>query len=119
LAFWLFIVSILPIGPPLLYANEKLADPIELRIYPGADGEFTIYEDENDNYDYEKSAYALIPIHWDDANRKLTVGERTGKFPGMLDRRSFHGPVCCVNFRLRRASISKDRFARPLRRSGN
>jgi alpha-D-xyloside xylohydrolase len=82
--------SILPIGPPLQYATEKPADPIEIRVYPGADGDFTLYEDENDNYNYEKGAYAVIPMHWDDANRKLTIGQRTGKFPGMLDRRSLH-----------------------------
>ncbi|HVH85447.1 MAG TPA: glycoside hydrolase family 31 protein, partial [Terriglobales bacterium] len=59
--------SILPIGPALQYATEKPADAIELRIYPGADGDFTIYEDENDNYNCEKGTYALIPLHWDDA----------------------------------------------------
>ena len=82
--------SILPIGPPLQYATERPADPIEIRVYPGGDGDFTLYEDENDNYNYEKGAYAVIPMHWDDANRKLTIGQRTGKFPGMLDRRSLH-----------------------------
>ena len=82
--------SILPIGPPLQYATEKPADPIELRIYRGTDADFTIYEDENDNYDYEKGTYALIPLHWDEANRKFIIGQRTGQFPGMLERRSFH-----------------------------
>jgi len=82
--------SILPMGPDLQYSTEKTADPIELRIYPGADGDFTIYEDENDNYNYEKGGYALIPLHWDDAARKLTIGDRSGRFPGMLEKRSFH-----------------------------
>ena len=82
--------SILPMGPDLQYAAEKPADPIELRVYRGADGEFTLYEDENDGYNYEKGAYATIPIHWNDAEQTLTIGERKGKFPGMLESRTFH-----------------------------
>jgi alpha-D-xyloside xylohydrolase len=81
--------SILPMGPDLEWAAQKPADPIELRIYTGADGTFTLYEDENDTYAYEKGARATIPVQWDDANRKLTIGNRQGKFPGMLDRRTF------------------------------
>jgi alpha-D-xyloside xylohydrolase len=81
--------SILPMGPEVQYATEKPADPIEIRIYPGADGDFTIYEDENDNYDYEKGEYAVIPLHWNDSTRTLTIGERTGSFPGMTTTRSF------------------------------
>jgi alpha-D-xyloside xylohydrolase len=60
--------SIVPMGPDVEYTTEKPADPIELRVYTGADGDFTLYEDENDNYNYEKGAYATIPIHWNDAN---------------------------------------------------
>jgi len=81
--------SILPLGPDQDWATEKAADPIELRIYPGADGEFTIYEDENDNYNYEKGAYATIPLHWDDSAHSLTIGDRKGQFPGMLENRTF------------------------------
>ena len=62
--------------------REKPADPIELRIYPGADGDFTLYEDENDNYNYEKGVYATIPLHWDDKAQTLTIGDRKGQFPG-------------------------------------
>jgi alpha-D-xyloside xylohydrolase len=76
-------------GPDVEYAAEKPADPIELRVYRGADGDFTLYEDENDNYDYEKGAYATIAIHWDDAAGKLTIGARQGQFPGMLASRTF------------------------------
>ncbi len=54
--------SIVPMGPFVQYATEKPADPIELRIYPGADGSFTLYEDENDNYNYEKGVYATIDL---------------------------------------------------------
>ena len=52
-------------------------------------GDFTLYEDENDNYDYEKGVYATIPLHWDEAAQTLTIGERKGQFPGMLESRSF------------------------------
>ncbi len=81
--------SIVPMGPDLQYATEKPADPVELRVYPGADGDFSIYEDENDNYNYEKGAYATIPLHWDNAAHTLTIGDRKGQFPGMLSSRTF------------------------------
>jgi alpha-D-xyloside xylohydrolase len=81
--------SIVPMGPDVEYAAEKPADPIELRVYSGAAGDFTLYEDENDNYDYEKGVYATIPMHWDDAARSLTIGARQGRFPGMLESRTF------------------------------
>ncbi len=81
--------SILPLGPDVEWATEKPADPLELRIYRGADGDFAFYEDQNDNYDYEKGVYATIPIHWDDAKGVLTIGDRKGEFPGMLKQRTF------------------------------
>jgi alpha-D-xyloside xylohydrolase len=81
--------SIVPMGPELQYSNEKPEDPIELRVYAGANGSFTLYEDENDSYDYEKGAYATIPIVWDDGAKTLTIGARAGKFPGMLETRTF------------------------------
>jgi len=81
--------SILPLGPEMEWSTEKPADPIELRIYRGADGDFTLYEDENDNYNYEKGVYATIPLHWDDSNGTLTIGDRKGEFPGMLQKRTF------------------------------
>jgi alpha-D-xyloside xylohydrolase len=82
--------SILPLGPDEEWATEKPADPIELRIYRGANGDFTLYEDENDNYNYEKGTYATIAMHWNDASHTLTIGDRQGQFPGMLQNRSFH-----------------------------
>ncbi|MBN1894550.1 DUF5110 domain-containing protein, partial [bacterium] len=81
--------SIIPMGPFLQYAAEKPADPVELRIYPGADGQFTLYEDENDNYNYEKGVYATIDLTWDDGAHRLIIGERKGGFPGMLKERTF------------------------------
>lgn len=81
--------SILPIGPRVHYATEKKWDNLEIRVYPGADGEFTLYEDENDNYDYEKGMYSTITFKWDDARKVLTINDRNGSFPGMLNDRKF------------------------------
>jgi alpha-D-xyloside xylohydrolase len=81
--------SIVPMGPKMEWATEKPADPIELRIYPGADGGFTFYEDENDSYRYEKGAHATIALHWDDGARTLTMGAREGIFPRMLAEHTF------------------------------
>jgi len=81
--------SILPLGPDVEYATEKPANPIEVRVYRGANGAFTLYEDENDTYNYEKGAYSTILFSWDDATHTLTMGDRTGSFPGMLENRAF------------------------------
>jgi alpha-D-xyloside xylohydrolase len=80
--------SILPMGPPMEY-SQAANDPIELRVYTGANGEFTLYEDEGDTYNYEKGAYATIPIRWDDATQILTIGARKGKYNGMPDTLTF------------------------------
>jgi len=82
--------SIIPMGPLVQYSDEKPADPIELRIYAGANGSFTLYEDEGDSYRYEKGAYATIPFTWDDATKTLTIGARKGDFSGMLKERTFN-----------------------------
>jgi len=82
--------SIVPMGSFLQYATEKPADVIELRIYPGADGKFVIYEDENDTYNYEKGQYATIEFEWNDKAKTLTVGDRKGNFKGMLNERKFN-----------------------------
>jgi alpha-D-xyloside xylohydrolase len=81
--------SIIPMGPELQYVAEKPQDPIELRVYRGADGSFTLYEDEGDNYNYEKGAFAEIPMTWNEASQTLTIGNRKGSFPGMLTSRTF------------------------------
>lgn len=81
--------SILPMGPDVQYATEKKWDYLELRIYPGADGEFVLYEDENDNYNYERGSYSQIRFSWNDKKKQLTIADRTGQFPGMLEKRSF------------------------------
>ena len=81
--------SIVPLGPDQQYAREKPADPIELRVYPGADGTFTLYEDEGDSYRYEQGASATIPMSWDESRKTLKIGDRLGEFPGMLRNRTF------------------------------
>jgi alpha-D-xyloside xylohydrolase len=81
--------SIIPMGPDMEYAAAKPSDPTELRVYQGANGSFTLYEDENDNYNYEKGAFTTIPMQWDDSKRTLTIGDRKGSFPGMLESRTF------------------------------
>ena len=81
--------SILPLAPEMQYVGEKTWDELELRIYPGADGTFTLYEDEGDNYNYEKGVFATIPFQWNDKNRTLTIGDRKGTYPGMLQARRF------------------------------
>ena len=81
--------SILPLGPEMQYVGEKAWDNLELRVYPGANGDFTLYEDEGDNYNYEKGQYATIAFHWNDKTRTLTIDERKGNYPGMLTKRQF------------------------------
>jgi alpha-D-xyloside xylohydrolase len=82
--------SILPIGPKVQFATEKKWDNLEIRVYEGADGEFTLYEDENDNYNYEKGAYSTITFTWNDSKKALTINDRKGSFPGMLAERKFN-----------------------------
>ncbi len=82
--------SIIPLGPRVQYATEKNWDNLEIRIYAGADGSFTLYEDENDNYNYEKGMYSTITFTWNDRNKTFTVGNRQGSFAGMLAERKFH-----------------------------
>jgi alpha-D-xyloside xylohydrolase len=61
-----------------------------LRIYAGANGEFSLYDDKGDGYDYEQGAHSVIPMRWNDKDEKLTIGDRQGSFPGMLEHRTFH-----------------------------
>lgn len=82
--------SIIPMGPVIQYATEKPADLIELRIYPGANGQFDYYEDENDNYDYEHGQYGTFKFVWNDQKRQLTISPEKGSFTGMLKKRTFN-----------------------------
>ena len=81
--------SILPLGPEMQYVGEKTWDQLEIRVYPGANGSFVLYEDEGDGYNYEKGAYSTITFSWNDKARQLTIGARKGNFPGLLKSRQF------------------------------
>jgi alpha-D-xyloside xylohydrolase len=87
--------SIIPMGPVMEYATERPADTIELRIYPGVDGQFTLYEDGNDGYQYERGQFAETRLEWMDARRELVLRGVKGSFPGMLKHRMFR--VVLVN----------------------
>ncbi|MBZ0295265.1 MAG: DUF5110 domain-containing protein [Anaerolineae bacterium] len=86
--------SIVPTGPNIQYADEQPHAPLELHIYPGQNGSFTLYEDEGDNYNYEQGQFATIQISWDDAARRLTLHERQGGYPGMPRSREFRIVIC-------------------------
>jgi len=79
--------SIVPMGPVVEYASEKPGSPWEIRIYPGSNGVFTVYEDEGDNYDYQKGKSASFTLLWNDKKHELTISERKGAFDGMVMKR--------------------------------
>lgn len=99
--------SILPFGPSVQYAQEKKWDNLEIRVYPGADGTFTLYEDEADSYNYEKGAFSTITFHWDDAKQTLTIDARKGSFVGMLPTRTFNVSLVGPNTAVGDASNGK------------
>jgi len=82
--------TILPFGTKVQYAAQTKWDNLEIRIYSGANAEFTLYEDENDNYNYEKGLKSTISMKWDNQSKTLTIGTRQGNFPGMLKKRIFN-----------------------------
>ena len=81
--------TILPFGPEVQYSSEKQWDNLEIRIYAGADGRFTLYEDELDGYGYKSGLCTEIPFMWNEGSQTLTIGRREGQFPGMLQQRTF------------------------------
>lgn len=89
--------AIIPMGPVVQYANEQPDAPLEIRIYPGADGAFTLYDDAGDGYGYEKGERAIVHIKWDDRAGKLTFGKRIGQYPAMPEKRTFN--IVIVNER--------------------
>ncbi len=97
--------SIIPFGPEVQFATEKKWDNLEIRVYEGANGEFSLYEDENDNYNYEKGICSTIAFSWNNAGKTLTIDARKGSFPGMLAERKFHI-----------LKISKDKSIAPIKK---
>ena len=75
--------SIVPVGPEIQFTGDQPDAPIELWVYPGQDGAFTLYEDEGDNYNYEKRSFATTHMAWNDNTRQLTLDDRQGSYPGM------------------------------------
>ena len=104
--------SILPLGPEMQYVGEKAWDNLEVRVYPGADGSFTLYEDEGDSYNYEKGIYSTIAFRWNNAKKTLIIGARQGNYPGMLASRTFtvvwpDGTTKQINYQGQEINISK------------
>jgi alpha-D-xyloside xylohydrolase len=79
--------SIVSLCPVVQYVDEQPGVPYEIRIYPGADGRFTLYDDDGQTYRYEQGEYATVALAWDDAQRRLRIGARDGGFPGMTGQR--------------------------------
>lgn len=103
--------SIVPMGPDVQYAQQKPWDMLDIYVYPGANAEFTLYEDEGDNYNYEKGIYSTIQLRWNDNAKQLTIDRRQGTFPGMLQERQFRvhligGTEKTVSYNGKRVSVS-------------
>ena len=79
--------SILPLGAPVQHSGESPASPLELRIYPGADASFTLYEDDGETLGYERGERATVLLRWDDSRRTLRIAARKGSFPGLQKQR--------------------------------
>ena len=82
--------AIIPYGPLMQYTDEKPLDEVTLYVYAGKDGSFTLYEDEGTNYDYERGLYTMIPLSYNQASKSLTIGQRQGNYPGMIENRKFN-----------------------------
>ena len=103
--------SIIPVGPEVQYTSEKPWDNLDIHVYPGADAEFTLYEDEGDNYNYQKGMYSTITLKWNDKSKTLTIDTRKGNFPGMLLTRKFNikvagGAEKTIDYKGTRVSVS-------------
>ena len=99
--------AILPWGEPMQYVDEKLPETLEIRVYPGADGSYSLYEDNGKDYSYEQGKFTRIPFAWDDAKGELTIGDRVGEYDGMLKDRTFR--VCLMN----EQNAGADNIAKP------
>ena len=82
--------SIVSVGEPVQWSGENPSGPVDLYVYTGADGSFTLYEDNGLDYAYERGEYSRIKLSWDDSDAVLTIGAREGEYPGMPERRLFN-----------------------------
>ena len=108
--------SIVPFGPAVQYAAEKKWNNLEIRIYPGADAHFTLYEDEGDNYNYEQGAFTQIRFHWNDKDRTLRIDDRQGEYKGMLKKRTFR--IVLVDDQTPSGDREPDQFNRTVHYNG-
>ena len=81
--------SIVPMGPDMEWTDQVPVEEMVIMVYPGADGDFTLYEDDGLSYGYERGEYAVTRFHWDDASGKLDIGPREGSYPGMPAQRQY------------------------------
>ena len=106
--------SIIPMGPDIQYSDEQPHAPLGLHIYPGQDGDFTLYEDEGDNYNYEQGAFTKIPIRWQEDHRRLVIDNRQGSYPGMINNRKFQITIISKKTTLMK-NLSNQIFCMPVR----
>ena len=78
---------IVPMGRDIEYTSQEQDGALTVCVYTGSDAEFSLYEDEGINYNYEKGAYSRIPMRWDEASGTFSIGVRTGSFDGMIAER--------------------------------
>ena len=110
--------TIMPWGPNVQYSEASNWNNLEIRIYPGADGTFTLYEDERDNYNYEQGKYSEIPFSWNDATHTLTIGARSGSFDAMLSTRTFRIVLVDPTNRLGLGIQQSVRFSKEIKYDG-
>ena len=110
--------TIMPWGPKVQYSEQSNWDNLEIRIYSGADGTFTLYEDERDNYNYEQGQFSEVPFTWDDASQTLTIGQRQGEFSGMLADRTFRIVLVDPSNRMGLGIQQSGRFSKDVAYSG-
>lgn len=111
--------SILPWGPDVQYSEQDSWETLEVRVYPGADGRFVLYEDERDNYNYEQGQFSEIPFAWDEASQTLTIGQRQGTFEGMKEKRVFRLVLVDGERRMGVGPAQSDRFSKVVEYDGS
>lgn len=104
--------SVIPMGPVMQWSDEKPADELTIYVYRGADGHFTLYEDEGVNYNYEKGLCSMIEFKYDDASGSLVIADRRGEYPGMLKERTFNVVFVSPNGKSAPVCVHYDGLAR-------
>ena len=81
--------AILPMGPVTQYVDEHPDAPITLTVYTGADGQFSLYEDDGVSNAYKRGEFTRIPLSYNEKTGTLTIGKRQGQYQGMIAQRQF------------------------------